>query len=139
MLIDNRKLSAFRTTELMIRYKYHSQTTDHTFDTVSIPSIRIINTNIQPLGLNITTSLLRLASSLNISKPLGKSPHDYFLSRHEIGHPRHIVSLFGGDVLPSVLLDKQRIGPRLIIANTGTLRFDLVSFYTPLMGTKADE
>jgi hypothetical protein len=76
---------------------------------------------------------------LNISKPLGKSPHDYFLSRHEIGHPRHIVSLFGGDVLPSVLLDKQRIGPRLIIANTGTLRFDLVSSRFPLIGNKANK
>jgi hypothetical protein len=43
MLIDNRKLSAFRTTELMIRYKYHSQTTDHTFDTVSTPLIHMID------------------------------------------------------------------------------------------------
>jgi len=89
--------------------------------------------------LNITTSLLRLASSLNISNPLGKSPHDYFLSRHEIGHPRHIVTLFGEDVLPSVLLDKERIGPRLIIANTGSLRFDLVSCYIVSRENKADD
>lgn len=129
----------------MDRYKYHSETTDHTFDTVGFPlhtpiyGRRKIKLNIQPLGLNITTSLLRLASSLNISKSLGKSPHDYFLSRHEIGHPRHIVSLFGSDVLPSVLLDKGRIGPRLIIANTGTLRFDLVSFWDLLTSErKAD-
>jgi hypothetical protein len=138
MLIANRKLMT-PVHELMGRYKFHSQTTDHTFDTVSNPLIRMTNTDNQPLGLNITTSLLRLASSLNISKPLGKSPHDYFLSRHEIGHPRHIVSLFGEDVLPSVLLDKQRIGPRLIIANTGTLRFDLVSLHMRMIVREANE
>jgi hypothetical protein len=84
-------------------------------------------TDSQQLGLEITTSLLRLASSLNISKSLGKSPHDYFLSRYPIGHPRHVATEFGDRVLPSILVDKKRKGEKLIISNTGTLRFDLVS------------
>lgn len=84
----------------------------------------------QSLGLEITTSLLRLASSLDISKSLGKSPHDYFLSRYPIGHPRHVATEFGNRVLPSILVDRERTGEKIVISNTGTLRFDLVSFDT---------
>lgn len=82
----------------------------------------------QKLGHEITTSLLRLASSLDISTPLGKAPHDLFLSRYPVGHPRHVATEFGDKVLPRVLVDKERAGERLFIANTGTLRFDLVCF-----------
>lgn len=73
-------------------------------------------------------ALLRLASSLNISTPLGKAPHDYFISRYPVGHPRHVVTEYGDKVLPAVLKDKVRTGEKVIIANTGTLRFDLVSY-----------
>lgn len=77
--------------------------------------------------MSITTHLLYLAASLNISNPLGKAPHDFFLSRYPQGHPKHVVTEFGDKVLPAVLVDeRRREQKRLIIGNTGTLRFDLV-------------
>jgi hypothetical protein len=112
------------------RYKFHSNTTDHTFDTVrSLIRSSMYETRLmpQPSGLNITTSLLKLASSLHISSPLGKAPHDLFLARYPIGHPRHVATVFGNEVMPRVLVDEARKGEKIVISNTGTLRFDLVS------------
>ena len=48
-----------------------------------------------------------------------------------MGDPRHLVSTFGDTVLPAVLKDEKRKGERVIIANTGTLRFDLVRPFLP--------
>jgi hypothetical protein len=82
----------------------------------------------QPLGSSITTNLLYLAASLNVSTPLGKAPHDFFLSRYPQGHAKHVITEFGDKVLPAVVIDEARKGQKkLIIGNTGTLRFDLVS------------
>lgn len=48
-----------------------------------------------------------------------------------MGHPQHLVSTFGDMILPAVVKDEKRHGEKLIVANTGTLRFDLVSFSPP--------
>ncbi|KAL7422991.1 hypothetical protein Q5752_002289 [Cryptotrichosporon argae] len=92
-------------------YKFHTNKTHDEFTT--------------PLGWNITTSLLRLASELDISTPLGKVPHDLFLSRHPYGHPRSITTEFAEKVLPLAVVDEARKGDRVIIGNAGSLRFDI--------------
>nr|XP_019045440.1 vacuolar protein [Kwoniella bestiolae CBS 10118]OCF24370.1 vacuolar protein [Kwoniella bestiolae CBS 10118] len=92
-------------------YKWHTNTSDEQFDL--------------PIGKNISLALLRLASDLNISTPLGVAPHDYFLERHPYGHPRSVLTVFSDQVLPHTIIDKERNGTRVIIGNAGSLRFDL--------------
>lgn len=94
-----------------VSYQWHTDTTTSTFDT--------------GLGQDITRSLKHMAAELNLSTPLGKVPHDYFLSRHPYYHPRSIISFFGNKVLPRALQDPRRRGPRLIVGNAGSLRFDV--------------
>ncbi|WVQ83059.1 hypothetical protein IAT38_005197 [Cryptococcus sp. DSM 104549] len=99
-----------------VSYKWHTNQTDDTFDL--------------PIGRKITLALLQLASSLNISTPLGLAPHDYFLSRHPATHPRSVLALMTGKVLPSVVVDKERGKgergrERVIVGNAGSYRFDL--------------
>ncbi|OCF57071.1 vacuolar protein [Kwoniella mangroviensis CBS 10435] len=94
-----------------VSYKWHTNTSDEEFDL--------------PIGRNISLALLRLASNLNISTPLGIAPHDYFLERHPYGHPRSVLTVFSDQVLPHTIFDKERNETRVIIGNAGSLRFDL--------------
>ncbi|WWD05053.1 hypothetical protein V865_003124 [Kwoniella europaea PYCC6329] len=95
-----------------VSYKWHTNTSDEDFD-------------LPPIGRNISLALLRLASDLNISTPLGIAPHDYFLERHQYGHPRSVLTVFSDQVLPRTIIDKERNETRVIIGNAGSLRFDL--------------
>ncbi|ORX37264.1 vacuolar protein [Kockovaella imperatae] len=92
-------------------YMYHTRTTPETFDTT--------------LGHRISTYLLDLASSLNISDSLGTAPHDLFLSRVPAGHPNHVNTVWTEQVIPTVLRDPKRIGKKVVMMNAGSLRFDL--------------
>jgi hypothetical protein len=82
----------------------------------------------QPLGRNITHNLHALASSLNISTPLGAAPHDLYLARYPYGHQRSLLTVWNNAVLPLTVVDKERKGKRIIIGNTGSMRFELVCF-----------
>lgn len=82
--------------------------------------------NLQDLGYNITTSLLQLASKLNISTPLGISPKDLFLARYPYGHEHNLLTEWAEKVLPETVHDEKRNGSRVIIGNGGSLRADLV-------------
>ncbi|OCF37178.1 vacuolar protein [Kwoniella heveanensis BCC8398] len=93
-----------------VTYKWHTNTSDD-FDL--------------PIGQNITKALVKLASDLDISTPLGIAPHSYFLNRHQWGHKRSVLTLFSDEVLPYTVRDKERNGTRVIIGNAGSLRFDL--------------
>jgi hypothetical protein len=101
-----------------VSYKWHAGKTDDDFDT--------------PLGLNISSQLGDLAHALKLDLPYGDVPHDLFLSRYPYGHPRSIVTVFAEKVLPSVVHDHKRQGPRIIIGNSGSLRFDVVGVYRTL-------
>ncbi|OWT39813.1 vacuolar protein [Cryptococcus neoformans Bt1] len=97
-------------------YQWHTNQTSNTFDTEQ--------------GLHISLTLQHLASSLNITDPLGVSPHNYYLSRHPWGHPRSVLTLFSDKVLPKTVIDHERGRgeqgtERIIIGNAGSLRFDL--------------
>ncbi|CAD6582218.1 MAG: hypothetical protein TREMPRED_003238 [Tremellales sp. Tagirdzhanova-0007] len=92
-------------------YIFHSRRHEDNFNT--------------PLGVNITWALLSLASKLDISKPLGRAPHDLFLSRYAYGHPRSILTEWTQKVIPTTVQDPARQGARLLIAQAGSLRFDV--------------
>lgn len=96
-----------------VSYRWHTGKTAKTFDTHG--------------GLQISKGLEDLAQELNLSTTFGTAPHNYYLNRHPYGHPRSVVTLFQDHVLPATVQDKNRDGPRIIIGNSGSLRFDLVS------------
>lgn len=96
-----------------VSYRWHTKKTEKNFDT--------------QVGLQIFQGLEELAQELNLSSPIGTAPHNYFLDRHPYGHPRSVLTLFQDHVLPETVKDKHRDGPRIIIGNAGSLRFDLVS------------
>lgn len=81
----------------------------------------------QDLGKDISTDLLALASHLNISASLGEAPQDYYLGRYPYGHQNSALTLFAEKILPAVVVDEKRKGKRVIIGNSGSLRFDVVS------------
>ncbi|EIW67684.1 hypothetical protein TREMEDRAFT_33515 [Tremella mesenterica DSM 1558] len=82
-------------------------------------------THYQPLGIDVILSLLHLAGEYNISQPLALAPQDYFLSRYNPANRKSLLRLYGEEVLPTALTDEKRKGPRVIIANAGSVRFDL--------------
>ncbi|KAK1925880.1 putative vacuolar protein [Papiliotrema laurentii] len=92
-------------------YRWHTNTTEDDFDL--------------PIGRNITFQLLQLASELDISRPLGIAPKDLFLARYPYGHPHSILTEWGNKVLPATVQEKGRSEKRLIITQTGSIRFDL--------------
>lgn len=92
-------------------YMFHSYRDHDHFDTL--------------LGTKITTSLLHLAVELNISEPLGRAPHDLFLSRYPYGDERSVLTEWMGKVIPTTVRDPKRKGPRVFIAQSGSLRFNV--------------
>ena len=63
---------------------------------------------------------------LNISEPLGRAPHDLFLSRYPYGDERSVLTEWMGKVIPTTVRDPKRKGPRVFIAQSGSLRFNVV-------------
>ena len=92
--------------------------------------------NRQPIGRNITLQLLKLASDLHISKPLGIAPKDLFLSRFPYGHPNSILTEWGLNVLPATVYEEGRSVERLILTQSASIRFDLVSWRSHLCSTR---
>ncbi|ORY25942.1 vacuolar protein [Naematelia encephala] len=93
-------------------YMFHTNTSSDTFDTT--------------LGKKITLELLRLSSKLNISIPLGKAPHDFFLTRYPYGHEKSVVTQWTDKVIPYIVVDPTRSEKhRVIMVMSGSLRFDI--------------
>lgn len=106
---------------------WHTNTTSEDFDLVSCSRpVAVAELTPQPVGRNITLQLLQLASDLHISKPLGIAPKDLFLARYPYGHPHSILTQWTEKVLPATVQEKGRPEARLIITQTGSIRFDLV-------------
>lgn len=109
-------------------YMWHTNTTEDDFHLVSRPQPILVEADtLQPIGQNVSTQLLQLAASLDISEPLGIAPHDFFLARYPYGHPRSILTEWAENVLPATVYEEGRPKERLIITQTGSIRFDLVS------------
>ena len=125
-----------------VSYRFHTHTNTTTFDTVSRAAILApancqlrsdgpqfkLELTTQSLGEGITSHLLTLALQLNISTPLGYAPNDLYLARYPYGHPQSALTHFADEVLPKTIVDENRQGEKMvIIGNSGSLRFDLVS------------
>lgn len=70
-------------------------------------------------------------ASLNLSAVLGHVPEDYFLARVSFREPNSVLTKLMYDVLPSVVVDPTIDTPgrqRLYVANSGSQRFDVVSW-----------
>lgn len=106
---------------------WHTNKTTEDFDLVSFLSrLSLTELKKQPTGRNITLQLLQLASDLHISKPLGIAPKDLYLARYPYGHSHSILTEWTEHVLPATVHEKGRPEARLIITQTGSIRFDLV-------------
>jgi hypothetical protein len=106
---------------------WHTNKTTDDFDLVSSsPRFPDATLTTQPVGRNITLQLLQLASDLRISEPLGIAPKDLYLARYPYGHSHSILTEWAGNVLPATVYEKGRSETRLIITQTGSIRFDLV-------------
>jgi hypothetical protein len=85
----------------------------------------------QELGLRITSELVKLAKNLNLSRSLGTAPHDLFLERYPYGHRKSVRTEWAQKVLGSTIQDKDRPVERVIIVQSGSLRFDIVRYDRP--------
>lgn len=89
--------------------------------------------NTQPKGEEITSTLLDIHESLNLSTVIGHAPQDYFLARYPVTDTRSLLRKLMDDVLPSLIVDSKveaqehREMKRIYLANSGCQRFDIVS------------
>ena len=98
-----------------LTYEFHTGQTDEKFDTKK--------------GKQITQGLQDLATKFNLSDEFGVAPHDFTLSRAPYPSEDSLLTLLVNKAAPTVLsINNTRVNiPRLVIANSGALRFDLYS------------
>ncbi|KIY51475.1 hypothetical protein FISHEDRAFT_36991 [Fistulina hepatica ATCC 64428] len=96
-----------------VTYEYHTQTSNHTFDTVH--------------GRNITAGLLALWDEFDLSYTYGTAPMDYLLTRVPYPSNDSLPTFLVAEAAPYALgVNNTRADiPNLIITNSGSLRFDL--------------
>ncbi|SPO24302.1 uncharacterized protein UTRI_03570 [Ustilago trichophora] len=80
------------------------------------------------LGKKITKEMNQVANSWNLSHVYGIAPQDYYLQRVPINDTSSLINFMTNKVLPTVIStsnpDRKGV-PNLIIANTGSQRFEL--------------
>lgn len=115
----------------IVRYKYHTGT-DADFETVRV-SLESSEDLLRPLGPQDLGRALRadvnaLASSLNLSTPIGSAPQDYFLARSMPGAKDSLFTMLMEEVLPRIVTDDEVDDgqERLFLANSGSQRYDVV-------------
>ena len=97
-------------------YAYHAglAAKPHKFDTA--------------LGKKITKEMNQVANAWNLSHVYGTAPQDYYLQRVPINDTSSLINFMTNKVLPTVIStsnpDRKDV-PNLVIANTGSQRFDL--------------
>jgi hypothetical protein len=96
-----------------VTYEFHTQQSNHTFDT--------------SLGESITKGLLNLATDFDLSFQFGIAPHDFFLNRAPYPSNDSLLTLFVSEAAPVALsINNTRASiPRIIVTNSGSQRFDL--------------
>jgi hypothetical protein len=78
------------------------------------------------LGANVTKEITVARQSLKLDSLHGCAPQDYFLDRADIQSNQSIFSWLTKDVLPTQLAQGTKASrPKLILQNTGALRFDV--------------
>ncbi|RMZ78784.1 hypothetical protein DV738_g3616, partial [Chaetothyriales sp. CBS 135597] len=77
-------------------------------------------------GRHVSKLIQDARSSLGLSTPLGCAPRDLWMSRAKYPSDSSIFTWLDQDVIPSTVIDPSRSDvPRLIITNTGAIRFDI--------------
>ena len=80
------------------------------------------------LGRKITKQMNQVADAWNLSHVYGVAPQDYYLQRVPINDSSSLINFMTNKVLPTVIStsNPERKGvPNIVIANTGSQRFDL--------------
>ncbi|PGH28209.1 hypothetical protein AJ80_00099 [Polytolypa hystricis UAMH7299] len=96
-----------------LTFAYHAtKSQDRTFDT--------------PKGQTVTNDITKFRSDLNISKVYGCVPRTYCESCRPFGDEGNIFTLLETALAETVVNPSRADIPRLIIVNTGSIRFDLV-------------
>ena len=98
-----------------LTYEFHTSKTSNHFDTYE--------------GKQITRRLQDLASSFDLSYQYGVAPHDFTMTRVPYTSENSVLSLLINKAAPTALsINNTRANnPRLVITNSGSLRFDIYS------------
>ncbi|KAK1833082.1 Metallo-dependent phosphatase-like protein [Podospora conica] len=77
-------------------------------------------------GRNVTAMITKAREELSLDSSFGCAPQDYWMTRTPYPHKDSIYTLLEEDVIPSVAVNPNRKDvPRLVIVNTGAIRFDV--------------
>jgi len=90
---------------------HHSNTTPSTFST--------------PLGLNTSAMITHARTALDLDQTFGCTPQPYWMSRTPFSSNDSIFSLLTDHIFPSIVNPKRTNKTRLMITNTGAIRFDI--------------
>ncbi|OAA61616.1 serine/threonine-protein phosphatase family [Niveomyces insectorum RCEF 264] len=78
-------------------------------------------------GRNVTATIAAARADLHLDTHYGCAPKNYWLQRRPHDHPDSVFTLLRNHVLPDAIVrkdDHARV-PRLILVNTGAMRFDI--------------
>jgi hypothetical protein len=79
-----------------------------------------------PLGQNVTEQIHSARKSLNLDHTFGCAPRDLWTNRVPYPDPASIFTWLDSQVVPDQVVDAERgLRPRIIIGNTGAVRFDM--------------
>lgn len=93
-------------------YHYHTGLNDTSFPTEH--------------GQNVSAFIKKARTDMDLDKTYGCAPQDFWLNRAEYPSNGSMFSWLENQVLPSVLVEKERADiPKLAIINTGAVRFDI--------------
>jgi hypothetical protein len=77
-------------------------------------------------GKNVSAMITTARHALSLDKVYGCAPQDYWMARAPFGSKGSIFTWLQNEVLPGVAQRENRTNvPRLVIENTGTIRFDI--------------
>lgn len=99
--IDNNPFSLHR----------HSQTNETTFPT--------------ELGLNVSAQIASARETLGLDRARGCAPKDLWIDRVDVASEDSLFNWLGNQVLPDALHESNETRPKIMLTNTGAMRFDI--------------
>ncbi|ODQ79366.1 hypothetical protein BABINDRAFT_8310 [Babjeviella inositovora NRRL Y-12698] len=92
-------------------FMFHSKKTLETFHTRT--------------GLELTTHIAQKRRDLGLETVLGQVHRNYFMDYVPFSHPRNIYHMLSTTILPTLKVSSDASHSRIIIINTGSVRYDL--------------
>jgi len=110
---SNKNISFFRRyiDNNLFSLQHHTNTTPEAFHT--------------SLGHNASASIAQARAELKLDQTFGCAPQDYWMSRAPYPHPDSVFTLLTDEVFPDIINPRRQNKTRIIIANTGAIRFDI--------------